>query len=206
MRDPTRKAMTFHDLRATAITWCAVRGDDPLKIKQRAGHASFSTTEGYIREAENGRRLRRGVPAAAVVAAVGGQAEPPPSFGFGFGFGPMPIAVLAKNKLLQVEAPGIESPCGSGKTLTKTRTCPASPGNRRGSSSRRVPPRFSNFPRGLQGRGNLMATGPVARRDASVWAPLDPDTLATLPPGGMMFPSHRAERHLLPLPAYRRSR
>jgi hypothetical protein len=32
-----------------------VRGDDALKIKQRAGHASFSTTEGYIREAENMR-------------------------------------------------------------------------------------------------------------------------------------------------------
>ena len=45
--------MTFHDLRATGITWCAVRGDEPLKIKQRAGHSTFSTTEGYIREAEN---------------------------------------------------------------------------------------------------------------------------------------------------------
>jgi integrase len=53
--DATRKAITFHDLRATGITWCAVRGDDALKIKQRAGHASFSTTEGYIREAENMR-------------------------------------------------------------------------------------------------------------------------------------------------------
>jgi len=31
----------------------AIRGDDPLKIKQRAGHSAFSTTEGYIREAEN---------------------------------------------------------------------------------------------------------------------------------------------------------
>jgi hypothetical protein len=30
----------------------AVRGDDPLKIKQRAGHSTFSTTEIYIREAE----------------------------------------------------------------------------------------------------------------------------------------------------------
>ena len=27
----TRKAITFHDLRATWVTWCAVRGDDPLK-------------------------------------------------------------------------------------------------------------------------------------------------------------------------------
>ncbi len=31
----------------------AVSGEDPLRIKQRAGHRSFSTTEGYIREAEN---------------------------------------------------------------------------------------------------------------------------------------------------------
>ncbi|HEY1954280.1 MAG TPA: site-specific integrase [Polyangiaceae bacterium] len=51
--DETRKAITFHDLRATGITWCAVRGDDALKIKQRAGHSGFATTEGYIREAEN---------------------------------------------------------------------------------------------------------------------------------------------------------
>jgi integrase len=51
--DETRKAMTFHDLRATGITWCAVRGDDPLKIMQRAGHADLSTTQIYVREAEN---------------------------------------------------------------------------------------------------------------------------------------------------------
>jgi integrase len=51
--DDTRKPITFHDLRATGITWMAARGDDPLRIKQRAGHSSFSTTEGYIREAEN---------------------------------------------------------------------------------------------------------------------------------------------------------
>src|SRR5579872_1824498 len=48
-----QKHMTFHDLRATGITWMAVRGDDPLRIKQRAGHSAFSTTEIYIREAEN---------------------------------------------------------------------------------------------------------------------------------------------------------
>jgi hypothetical protein len=48
--DATRKAMTFHDLRATGLTWLAIRGDDPLKIKQRAGHSAFTTTEGYIRE------------------------------------------------------------------------------------------------------------------------------------------------------------
>ncbi len=51
--DATRKAITFHDLRATGITWCAVRGDDPLKIMQRAGHADFETTKVYLREAES---------------------------------------------------------------------------------------------------------------------------------------------------------
>jgi hypothetical protein len=51
--DAQRKHITFHDLRATGITWAAVRGDDPLRIKQRAGHSGFSTTEIYIREAEN---------------------------------------------------------------------------------------------------------------------------------------------------------
>jgi hypothetical protein len=30
----------------------AIRGDDPLKIQQRAGHADFNTTQGYIRTAE----------------------------------------------------------------------------------------------------------------------------------------------------------
>jgi integrase len=49
---PTRKAITVYDLRATGITWLAIRGDEPLRIMQRAGHRNFSTTQGYIREAE----------------------------------------------------------------------------------------------------------------------------------------------------------
>ena len=31
----------------------SVRGDDPLRIKQRAGHRGIATTEMYIRDAEN---------------------------------------------------------------------------------------------------------------------------------------------------------
>jgi hypothetical protein len=38
-------------LRATGITWAAVRGDDPLRIKQRAGHL-------YPRSGEPARGLR----------------------------------------------------------------------------------------------------------------------------------------------------
>ena len=50
--DPTRKPISFHDLRATGITWMAVRGDEPLRIQQRAGHTDFQTTQIYIRQAE----------------------------------------------------------------------------------------------------------------------------------------------------------
>lgn len=79
--DKTRKWITFHDLRATGITWMAVQGVDPLKIKQRAGHANLSTTEKYIRVAEELRpgfgrifpalpkSLLRGAPAEARSAA-----------------------------------------------------------------------------------------------------------------------------------------
>ena len=48
----TRKAITWHDLRATYATWCAIRGDAPLTIRQRAGHESLDTTMGYVRAAE----------------------------------------------------------------------------------------------------------------------------------------------------------
>jgi len=46
------QAITWHDLRATGLTWMAVRGDDPLKIQQRAGHSDFATTQLYVRTAE----------------------------------------------------------------------------------------------------------------------------------------------------------
>ena len=93
--DETRKAITFHDLRATGITWMAVRGDEPLRIMQRAGHTSFETTQGYIREAENLRA------------------------GFGTVFPPLPACLLAhsmgqvarlapKNSMISVELTGIE--------------------------------------------------------------------------------------------------
>ena len=48
----TTKAITWHDLRATGLTWMAVRGDEPLKIMQRAGHERYETTQKYVREAE----------------------------------------------------------------------------------------------------------------------------------------------------------
>lgn len=50
--DATRKQLRFYDLRASGISWMALRGDEPLRIMQRAGHSEFSTTMQYVREAE----------------------------------------------------------------------------------------------------------------------------------------------------------
>lgn len=50
--DATRKRLTFQDLRATGLTWRAVRGDDITKVMRAAGHVDLATTQGYIREAE----------------------------------------------------------------------------------------------------------------------------------------------------------
>ncbi len=49
--EATSKAVTYYDLRATGITWRAIRGDEPLHIMHDAGHKNFGTTQGYIRRA-----------------------------------------------------------------------------------------------------------------------------------------------------------
>jgi integrase len=51
--DDARTPITFRDLRATGITWRALRGDDPLKIQRAAGHKSLHTTQMEIRAAED---------------------------------------------------------------------------------------------------------------------------------------------------------
>lgn len=46
------KPVLLHELRSTGTTWLSVRGDEPLRIQQRAGHTDLQTTLGYIREVE----------------------------------------------------------------------------------------------------------------------------------------------------------
>jgi hypothetical protein len=50
--DTTRKHITFHDLKATAGTWMALRRDSPPAIMQRLAHRDMSTTMMYVRAAE----------------------------------------------------------------------------------------------------------------------------------------------------------
>lgn len=51
-KSKTRKPIGFHDLRATACTWAAVRGDSPLKIMARSGHETLEVLMQYVRAAE----------------------------------------------------------------------------------------------------------------------------------------------------------
>lgn len=69
----TRKAMTFHDLRATGITWEAIAGTDLAKIQQRAGHTTTSTTLIYLRLADE----VRGVGFGSVFPVLPDQLVPP---------------------------------------------------------------------------------------------------------------------------------
>jgi integrase len=47
----TSLAIRFHDLRATGITWAALRGDAAIEIRDRAGHAELEQTNDYMRRA-----------------------------------------------------------------------------------------------------------------------------------------------------------
>jgi integrase len=50
--DRTRLNLRFHDLRATHVTWSAVRGDNPARIMARVGHEDWATLKKYLRQAE----------------------------------------------------------------------------------------------------------------------------------------------------------
>jgi len=103
--DRTRKAMTFYDLRATGITWMALRGDNPLAIKQRAGHRRFETTEGYIREAENLRAANAGQPFPELPRALVG-------FGQVLAAPSQPFLAKPKTRAYLAERAGFEPAAG----------------------------------------------------------------------------------------------
>ncbi len=68
------KPIRWHDLRATTLTWMAVRGDSPTQIRDIAGHTQTSMTDRYMR-------------AAAILR--GGR--------FGEVFAPLPACLLESN-------------------------------------------------------------------------------------------------------------
>lgn len=89
--DAARRPIRYRDLRATGITWRALRGDSHLDIQRDAGHESFETTQLYIRAA----------------GAVGR--------GVGAPFPPLPPELLESSRIVTVDQKGLEnkaSPAG----------------------------------------------------------------------------------------------
>lgn len=60
------RMMRFHDLRATGITYLALRGDTDNNVRDRAGHTDFKTTLEYIRRGQHAAGARMGDPFAAL--------------------------------------------------------------------------------------------------------------------------------------------
>jgi integrase len=50
--DETRLNLRFHDLRASTVTWMAVRQDRAERIMQRVGHEDWPAMKKYMRTAE----------------------------------------------------------------------------------------------------------------------------------------------------------
>jgi integrase len=75
----TKAAITWHDLRATGITWRAIRGDEPMRIMRSAGHQDMQTTMRYVRDADVLRagvgRVFPALPAALLGAIQGDDAK-----------------------------------------------------------------------------------------------------------------------------------
>lgn len=116
--DESRRPIRFYDLRATGITWRALRGDLPLAIQRAAGHESLETTQGYIRAASD----------------VG--------IGVGAPFPPLPSALLLPDTdrdtvpIPVIELPSGTRPIGMGvpsgiRTLAKQATLEAAASNPR---------------------------------------------------------------------------
>lgn len=67
--------MRFHDLRATGITYMAMRGDSDSAIRERAGHSDFETTLLYIRRGHQAHGSTIGDPFAPLPTALGSVIE-----------------------------------------------------------------------------------------------------------------------------------
>lgn len=70
VQKPGARIIRFHDLRATGITYMAMRGDSDNDIRERAGHSDFKTTLKYIRRGHLAARDVMGDPFAPLPAGL----------------------------------------------------------------------------------------------------------------------------------------
>ena len=152
---PTRKAITFHDLRATACTWAAIRGDSELQIRGRSGHETLSVLRDYVRDAE------------AIKEGVGTVFPELPTCLLGLASGQCPRSVPATPSFVAKfeRDTGFESPSTTGTSQrnfpARSENAPAgAEGDEEGLS------RWERFDRAVE-RATSAAASTSGRRDAS---------------------------------------
>ena len=173
-RTKERSALRFHDLRHTGLTWCAVRGDDPSRIKWRGGHSSLTQTDRYTAA---GRNLPEafGEPFPVLPLAL---CYDPASSG-----GSIPRIQLgrnrAKNKATKVEAAGVEpsSDCLEATDSAKTGEFGGVPERLDTSKRVRIQHRDPAIEALLKGLCEATERGAIEATDLV-------DLLATMPPKG----------------------
>jgi integrase len=75
--DQLRRPITFHDLRATGITWRIMRGDNHTLVQATAGHKSFAATEDYINAASlRGKSVGQPFPPIPAIVLGGSERRP----------------------------------------------------------------------------------------------------------------------------------
>ncbi len=108
----TSKQVRFHDLRASGLTWLAIRGDSPVQIQHVAGHTDFATTKKYIDAAGAVDLLPGEQLFPALPDRLLGAPEPPKSAAANGGNAPPELSQdLEQDSEVHeiiVEAPGIE--------------------------------------------------------------------------------------------------
>ncbi len=92
---PGAELMRFHDLRATGITYMAMRGDTDNDVRERAGHTDFQTTMMYIRRGHQALGSTIGDPFAplpeGLISNRPGNVPPP-------GDGGIPAEIVEREK------------------------------------------------------------------------------------------------------------
>lgn len=118
--DRTRRAIRLYDLRATGITWAAIRGDEGVKIQWRAGHSDFRMTQVYIREADVLRAGFGDVFPAVPSCVIGPDRTPG-------GMGALPIASISEDLFSGRDRDRMECAAEVARTSDRIPSAPPSP-------------------------------------------------------------------------------
>ena len=151
--------ISFHDLRATGITWSAIRGDSMISIRDRAGHTDVDQTDEYVRRASQAGNVGTPFPSLGALL-VGAGPSVHTTRGSTRGLA-VEGGSLKATGTYEVEPRGIESLSGSQTTANAGLSDPPPCAK----CAPKARPR--NIPRDISGAERR---GPTVMEQAAVWS------------------------------------